>query len=257
MGSGIAQVAAETGHNVILVDQNAEILQNSQKRIQQSLEKVGKKQKADDIPAFVKSVMSKITAREFDSRTSASFDVAEDTDLIVEAIVENLEAKHKLFDILDKCSPEKTIFASNTSSLSINDIFKFTSRQDRVGGLHFFNPVPMMKLVEVIRGEKTSDDTFDKLLTFGQNVKKSVVKVRVLLCCWPNILTWEVFRVVQFTTANKLFGCNSIVSNFPIDLSVHEAVTAQCACALVERVVSGKIPKGCFSSLKVPTFFRQ
>lgn len=176
MGSGIAQVAAETGHNVVLVDQSSEILNKSQLRIKQSLEKVAKKQKTEDIPAYVEAVMSRITAKEFDSQTSTSFEVGSDTDLIVEAIVENLEAKHKLFNILDKNSPEKTIFASNTSSLSINDIFKFTTRQDRVGGLHFFNPVPMMKLVEVIRGEKTSDDTFNKLLNFGQNVKKSVVK---------------------------------------------------------------------------------
>ena len=177
MGSGIAQVAAETGHNVTLVDQNFDILSNSQKRIKQSLEKAAKKQKIENASAYVETVMSRITAKSFDAQTSSDFDVDSDTDLVVEAIIENLEAKRKLFDILDKRLPEKTILSSNTSSLPITEIFKFTNRQDRVGGLHFFNPVPMMKLVEVVRGDKTSDDTFEKLCAFGENMKKSVVKV--------------------------------------------------------------------------------
>jgi len=178
MGSGIAQVAAQMGHDVLLVDQNSQILEASEKRIIKSLERSAKKQSEIDAKAFVDSVMEKFTVKAFDAQTSTDFEVNEKTDLIIEAIVENIDAKHKLFHILDRCSPEKTIFATNTSSLPVNEVFKHTSRQDRVGGLHFFNPVPVMKLLEVVRAHHTSDATFDKLCDFGQRMNKSIVKCK-------------------------------------------------------------------------------
>lgn len=101
-----------------------------------------------------------------------------DSDLVIEAIVENLDVKHKLFKSLDEAAPAKTIFASNTSSLSIGDIAQATNRKDRFGGLHFFNPVPVMKLVEVIRTSETSDATFNELAAFGKAVGKTCVSCK-------------------------------------------------------------------------------
>ncbi|XP_037686355.1 hydroxyacyl-coenzyme A dehydrogenase, mitochondrial isoform X2 [Choloepus didactylus] len=145
MGAGIAQVAAATGHTVVLVDQTEDILAKSKKGIEESLRKVAKKKFAEDPKAgdeFVQKTLNSIST----STDAAS--VVHSTDLVVEAIVENLTAKNELFKRLDKFAAEHTIFASNTSSLQITSIANATTRQDRFAGLHFFNPVPIMKLVE-------------------------------------------------------------------------------------------------------------
>ncbi|TRY65948.1 hypothetical protein DNTS_012352 [Danionella cerebrum] len=145
MGAGIAQVAASTGHSVALVDTSEEILKKSAKGIETSLRRVAKKKFADkpeDGEAFIQKVLKNI------STSSDAMSVVHATDLVVEAIVENLKVKQDLFGALDKVAPEHTIFASNTSSLPIADIASTSARLDRFGGLHFFNPVPMMKLVE-------------------------------------------------------------------------------------------------------------
>uniref|UniRef100_A0A8C0RT13 3-hydroxyacyl-CoA dehydrogenase NAD binding domain-containing protein n=1 Tax=Canis lupus familiaris TaxID=9615 RepID=A0A8C0RT13_CANLF len=146
MGAGIAQVAAATGHTVVLVDQTEDILAKSKKGIEESLRRVAKKKFAENPKAgdeFVEKTLSSIST----STDAAS--VVHSTDLVVEAIVENLKAKNELFKRLDKFASEHTIFASNTSSLQITNIANATTRQDRFAGLHFFNPVPLMKLVEV------------------------------------------------------------------------------------------------------------
>nr|XP_033812228.1 hydroxyacyl-coenzyme A dehydrogenase, mitochondrial [Geotrypetes seraphini] len=169
MGSGIAQVAAATGHTVVLVDQTEEILNKSRKGIEDSLKRVAKKMFADKPEAssqFIEKILKNITV----STDPAS--VVHSTDLVVEAIVENLNVKNELFSTLDKFAPEHTIFASNTSSLPITQIANRTSRQDRFGGLHFFNPVPMMKLVEVIKTPMTSQKTFDSLMDFSKALGK-------------------------------------------------------------------------------------
>uniref|UniRef100_A0A8C0PEV9 Hydroxyacyl-coenzyme A dehydrogenase, mitochondrial n=1 Tax=Canis lupus familiaris TaxID=9615 RepID=A0A8C0PEV9_CANLF len=145
MGAGIAQVAAATGHTVVLVDQTEDILAKSKKGIEESLRRVAKKKFAENPKAgdeFVEKTLSSIST----STDAAS--VVHSTDLVVEAIVENLKAKNELFKRLDKFASEHTIFASNTSSLQITNIANATTRQDRFAGLHFFNPVPLMKLVE-------------------------------------------------------------------------------------------------------------
>uniref|UniRef100_A0A7N5JK92 Hydroxyacyl-coenzyme A dehydrogenase, mitochondrial n=1 Tax=Ailuropoda melanoleuca TaxID=9646 RepID=A0A7N5JK92_AILME len=160
MGAGIAQVcgslirfssnsavsvAAATGHTVVLVDQTEDILAKSKKGIEESLRKVAKKKFAENPKAgdeFVEKTLSSIST----STDAAS--VVHSTDLVVEAIVENLKVKSELFTRLDKFASEHTIFASNTSSLQITNIANATTRQDRFAGLHFFNPVPLMKLVE-------------------------------------------------------------------------------------------------------------
>ncbi|CAG0901210.1 unnamed protein product [Darwinula stevensoni] len=175
MGSGIAQVAATTGHKVTMVDTSEDILQKSVKSIQASLARVGKKKFANDEAAgkkFLEDALSHIKP------TVNIKEAVKDTDLVIEAIVENMDVKHKLFRELDQAAPQHTIFASNTSSLPIGKIAEVTSRKDRFGGLHFFNPVPMMKLLEVIRIPETSDETYKKLLEFGKAMGKHTVECK-------------------------------------------------------------------------------
>ena len=128
--------------------------------------------KADEGKKYLESTLKNITL------STSSESACSDTDLVVEAIVENLDKKRQLFASLDKVAKPHTIFASNTSSLPIADIAASTKRLDRFGGLHFFNPVPMMKLLEVIRTPQTSDDTFNSLLAFGKSVGKVTVNCK-------------------------------------------------------------------------------
>ncbi|XP_076150895.1 hydroxyacyl-coenzyme A dehydrogenase, mitochondrial [Alosa pseudoharengus] len=172
MGAGIAQVAASTGHTVVLVDTSEDILKKSAKGIEGSLKRVVKKKFADKPEAgeeFIQKVMKNVS-----TSTDANSTV-QNTDLVIEAIVENLKIKQGLFGALDKAAPQHTIFASNTSSLPITDIASSTARLDRFGGLHFFNPVPMMKLVEVIRTESTSQESYDALMAFSKALGKHPV----------------------------------------------------------------------------------
>ncbi|CAN7993029.1 unnamed protein product [Ixodes hexagonus] len=175
MGAGIAQVASQTGHQVVLVDVSKDVLEKSKGRIEESLKRVAKKQFADDKKAaeeFVQKAMSGI------SLSTSPEEAVKNVDLVVEAIVENLEVKQKLFAFLDKAAGPSTIFSSNTSSLPIAEIASSTSRKDRFGGLHFFNPVPVMKLLEVVRIPETSDDTFDKMKEWGAALGKTTVSCK-------------------------------------------------------------------------------
>ena len=176
MGAGIAQVAAATGHTVVLVDQTEDILEKSRKGIEESLRKVAKKKFAENpkgTDEFVAKTLSSIST----STDAAS--VVHSTDLVV-AIVENLQMKNELFKRLDKFAAEHTIFASNTSSLQITSLANSTTRQDRFAGLHFFNPVPLMKLVEVIKTPMTSQKTFESLLDFSRALGKHPVACKVV-----------------------------------------------------------------------------
>lgn len=175
MGAGIAQVAASTGHTVTLVDTSEDILKKSIKGIEGSLKRVVKKKFADKPEAgeeFIQKVMKNVAT------TSDAKAAVQNTDLVLEAIVENLKIKQDLFSALDKIAPEHTLFASNTSSLPITDIASSTTRLDRFGGLHFFNPVPMMKLVEVIETSSTSQETFASLLNFSKALGKTPVSCK-------------------------------------------------------------------------------
>jgi len=175
MGAGIAQVAAQTGHDVTLVDLSQDVLDKSQKRIGDSIARVAKKTHKEDPAAadkFVKEALARL-------KTDTSADKALATaDLVVEAVVENMALKQKLFADYDKKAPAKTIFASNTSSLSVTEIASTSARKDRFGGLHFFNPVPVMKLLEVVRTDDTSDETFEAMMAWGKAMKKVTVKAK-------------------------------------------------------------------------------
>ncbi len=120
--------------------------------------------------AFVSESMSRL------SMATSATDALKSADLVVEAVVENMGLKRKIFKEYDSIAPEKTIFASNTSSLPIGEIAEATpQRLDRFGGLHFFNPVPVMKLLEVIRIPETSDATFDAMVAWGKAMGKTTV----------------------------------------------------------------------------------
>jgi 3-hydroxybutyryl-CoA dehydrogenase len=163
MGAGIAQVAAEAGYEVKIFDVAPNMLDKAVKNLQKAWQKAVDKEK--------------INQEEMDKRVAlvqAISDMADfkDCDLVIEAIAENLAAKKSVFTTLDEVCAEKTIFASNTSSLSITEIASFTKRPDRVAGMHFFNPVPIMKLIEIINGLTTSVETIAALKEVAVNLKK-------------------------------------------------------------------------------------
>lgn len=172
MGSGIAQVSAQTGHDVTVVELNQDVLDKTRKSIETSVQRVAKKvykERPEDGEKFVAETLSRIS-------TSTSLpDAVRDSDLVLEAIVENLSVKHELFRSADAAAPPKTIFASNTSSLSIGEIASVTGRKDRFAGLHFFNPVPVMKLLEVVRTPDTSDETYQRLMAWAKAIGKTAI----------------------------------------------------------------------------------
>ena len=163
MGSGIAEVAAKAGCHVVVREVNDEALAAGEGRITKSLDRAVQKGKLEE--GERDRVLSRI------SFTTDLDDLA-DRELIIEAIVETLSAKNELFGYLDGVVGEGTIFASNTSSLTVTDMAAATSRPDRFVGLHFFNPVPVMKLVEVVRTIVTSQETFDAAFGFAEKLGK-------------------------------------------------------------------------------------
>jgi 3-hydroxybutyryl-CoA dehydrogenase len=167
MGAGIAQVCAEAGLATVVREVEQGFLDKGLGRIEGLLAKdVAKGKKTDDDKAGIMSRLSGTT----------SFDDLADCDLIIEAIIENIDAKREAFGALDKLCPEHTIFASNTSSLTIIEMAAATNRPDRFAGLHFFNPVPVMKLVEVIRSIATSEATVATLKEFSGAIGKTAIE---------------------------------------------------------------------------------
>ncbi|KAF7265818.1 hypothetical protein GWI33_020888 [Rhynchophorus ferrugineus] len=172
MGSGIAQVAAQGGNNVTLVEVNSELLKKAEASITNNLGRVAKKLYKDD-PNGAKKFVDETQSR-LKGSTNPS-DAVKDSDLVVEAIVENMSVKHKLFKALDEAAPPKTLFASNTSSLSIGEIAAVVNRKDKFGGLHFFNPVPVMKLLEIVRIPEQSEETYQAFVAWGKAIRKTCV----------------------------------------------------------------------------------
>jgi len=168
MGLDIAQVFARSGFEVVVRDITEEIIKASEARLNKSLDKLVSRGKLDE--EGKKAITDKMS---FTTELSA----AADADLVVEAAIENLEIKKSIFSELDKlCKPE-TILATNTSSISITAIAAVTGRPDRFIGMHFFNPATVMKLVEVIRGANTSDETFKTIYELSTQIGKDPVEV--------------------------------------------------------------------------------
>ena len=166
MGSGIAQVCIQSGYQTLVSEINDELLNKGLGMIGSNLDMITKKGK-----------ITEEQRKEALGRLKGTTDIKEfaDCDLIIEVIIEKMEEKNKLFAALDQICPEHTIFASNTSALSIIEMASATKRPDRVLGLHFFNPVPVMKLLEIVRTIATSEETIDAAVNFGRSLGKETV----------------------------------------------------------------------------------
>ncbi|MEZ4460418.1 MAG: 3-hydroxybutyryl-CoA dehydrogenase [bacterium] len=166
MGNGIAQVAAVAGYEVVMADLSAPALEKGMATIERSLAKLVEKEK------LTNDLREATLAR---LRTTGSIEEAAQADLIIEAVVESTDVKRSVFSTLDAAAPAHAILASNTSSISITKIGGFTHRADKVVGMHFMNPVPIMKLVELIRGLATSDETYEAVRAASEKMGKTTV----------------------------------------------------------------------------------
>jgi 3-hydroxybutyryl-CoA dehydrogenase len=168
MGNGIAHSFALYGYDVNLIDINSDILKKALSTIEKNLGRQVKKeaitqQKADETLARIK--------------TSSELSASSDSALVIEAVNEKMAVKESIFKELDKICAEKTILASNTSSISITELAAKTSRPQKIIGMHFMNPVPLMKLVEIIRGYDTSNETYDFVKELSESLGKTPVEV--------------------------------------------------------------------------------
>ena len=166
MGSGIAQTAITSGYNVVLNDQRQEALERAKMGIENRLQHMVSKGTMSE--EELKACMNRLT---IDSRLTA----AKNADLVVEAIFEDLDAKRSVFESLEKICKPHTIFASNTSSISLTALGAATNRPERVVGMHFFSPVPKMKLVEVVFGLRTAQDVLDDVQEVGRRMGKTMI----------------------------------------------------------------------------------
>ncbi len=169
MGSGIAEICARAGYGVVVREINDNLLENGLGRIQQSLGK-----------AVARGKLSQEQAEQTLGRIRGTLDLADfgDCDLVVEAAIENMDLKKEIFAELDGLLPAHAILASNTSSLCITEMASVTQRGDRVLGIHFFNPVPVMPLIEFVRTILTSDETMAIAHQFGASLGKTMVTAK-------------------------------------------------------------------------------
>ncbi|MBS4190054.1 3-hydroxybutyryl-CoA dehydrogenase [Bacillus sp. FJAT-49705] len=168
MGSGIAQVCAQAGYSVLLNDLKQEFVDRGLGIIKKNLSRQVEKERIT--AQQMEDVLSNLTP-------STDIQDAKNVDLIIEAAVENMEIKTKIFSQLDQIAPEHAILASNTSSLPITEIAAATKRPEKVIGMHFMNPVPVMKLVEIIRGLATTDEVYQTIEDITNTLKKVPVEV--------------------------------------------------------------------------------
>jgi 3-hydroxybutyryl-CoA dehydrogenase len=168
MGHGIALVAAKAGYEVILNDIKDDFVNKGLSRIEKFLDK-----------SIEKGKLSKDDKKSIQNRLKGSSKLKDlsDVDLVIEAIFENIDVKKKIFKDLDEICNKKTYFASNTSTIPITDLASVTSRAEKFIGMHFMNPVPIMKLIEVIRGLKTSDETTNLIKDISEKMGKIPVEV--------------------------------------------------------------------------------
>lgn len=214
MGSGIAQVAATSGCQVVLNDIKDEFVNRGLDNIEKFLVKDVGKGKIDE--ATKDAILARFLP-------STNLQDARDVDLVIEAAVENMEIKGKIFKELDEITPAHAILATNTSSLPITEIAAVTRRPEKVIGMHFMNPVPVMKLVEIIRGLATSDETFEAIKKSSEKMGKVPVEVndapgfvsnRVLMpmineaafCVWEGIATPEAIDQIMKLGMNHPMG---------------------------------------------------
>jgi 3-hydroxybutyryl-CoA dehydrogenase len=167
MGSGIAQVCAEAGHSVVVREVSDDLLKKGLGRIESFLKKGVERGKVT--PERMTEVMGRLSG-------TTALEALADCDIVIEAVVENIATKREAYLTLDRVCKEATLFASNTSSLSITEMAATTRRGDRFVGLHFFNPVPLMKLVEVVRSPLTSEAAFEQAFAFAKSLGKTPIR---------------------------------------------------------------------------------
>lgn len=168
MGSGIVQVFAQTGYDVIVREVNEEALKRGLSIVEKNLTRQVEKGKITEDQK--KAILSRI-------KTTTDLNDLKDVDFVVEAVVELEDVKKEVFEVLDKITRPEVVLSSNTSSISITKIAAWTSRPDKVVGMHFMNPVPVMKLVEVIKGLQTSDETVDLVVKLSEKLEKVPIVV--------------------------------------------------------------------------------
>ncbi len=229
MGNGIAHVFAQNGYHVRLVDVSQDILDRALQTIRKNLERQAKKAIIQE--SEIDTILSRI-------QTATDVDVMRDAQLVVEAVVENVDVKRELFQKLDAITAPEAILASNTSSISITEIAAATQRPQQVVGMHFFNPVPVMKLVEVIRGLATSDETFDRIMELSRKLGKEPVAVndypgfvsnRVLMpmineaiyCVMEGVATPEAVDTVMKLGMNHPMGPLTLADFIGLDVCLH------------------------------------
>ncbi|NWG01235.1 MAG: 3-hydroxybutyryl-CoA dehydrogenase [Syntrophaceae bacterium] len=169
MGSGIAQVSAEAGYEVSMRDIEDRFVQGGLNIIKKNYER-----------AISKGKLTKEQADTFFSKVKGTLDLTEavkGAQVVIEAVIENMDLKKQVYKELDQLCEKGTILASNTSGLSITEIASATKRPDKVIGMHFFNPVPVMKLVEIIKGQLTSEETFEVIKTLSEKLGKTPITV--------------------------------------------------------------------------------
>lgn len=169
MGNGIAQVCAVAGLQVTMIDIAEEAVQRGLKMLTGSLERLVKKEKLT--PSDRESALARVHG-------ATDYAALKGVNLVIEAATENIELKLRILKRIDDLVAEETVIASNTSSISITQLAALVKRPERVIGMHFFNPVPMLALLELIRGLQTSDDTHTKALAFAQKIGKTPITVR-------------------------------------------------------------------------------
>jgi len=169
MGAGIAQVFAQAGYDVTMYDINEEALDRGYSYIEQMLSRAVSK-------GNIQATERETTLKKL--KTTKNLYDLEQSDLVVEAVVEQIEVKKNLFEQLDSIMPSETIFATNTSSLPITKIASVTNRPEKVIGMHFMNPVPVMKLVEIIRGIQTDDSVYHTIAHVSKQLNKTSVEVK-------------------------------------------------------------------------------
>lgn len=206
MGAGIAQLAATHEYDVTLVDINEDILNKAKNAVEKNLNKF-----------FV--AKNKITIEEADNilnRIDLNVnrdEAVKDVQMVIEAVFEDMSLKQQLFSDLDSICDKNVILASNTSSLSITDIALKSKNQERIIGIHFFNPAPVMKLIELIKGKKTSEEVFETSKKFSESLGKTVVTVKDA----PGFVTTRLIYVLCNEAANiKMEG---IASSKNIDIA--------------------------------------
>ncbi len=254
MGGGIAQLAAQNGFSVVLEDINEEYVTAGLKQIQERLEKRVIEGKISSVDR--EKILSRI-------RISTNLEDCKDSDLIIEAVTENDEIKKQVFNKLDKICRKDVIFTSNTSSISITRLAQATGRQDRFAGMHFMNPAFIMKLVEVVRGLRTSQETIDKILSIAGKMGKVPVIVndspgfisnRLLMpmineavyCLYDGIASIESIDTVMKLGANHPMGPLELADLIGLDvcLDVLEILHKDLGekympCPLLRKMVAG------------------